>query len=327
MTRHFLLPLLLLAAASYAQPCSIASAPDGLEAYPAAGSGVLLRWNPVGGSQGVQVKAFSPSGTALTKRLVGVELDQYALLSGGLPAGDYRWQVRATCLASPPFALTPWSVADTFTVSGSAPSCPTVVTDVDGYTYATTVLAGQCWLAENLRVSRYRNGDSIPTGLGSTAWTGTTEGAMTIYNTSPSLGALLGRLYNGFAVTDPRGICPLGWRVPTDQEWTVMTAFLGGPDLAGGALKATGTIQDGTGVWEAPNTGATNSSGFSALPGGERSGISGGFNGKGLNAHWWTATLVPSGQLWDRVVVHDLDDVFAGTSNRNRGASVRCVKD
>ncbi|MBU6331934.1 MAG: hypothetical protein KGQ80_05920, partial [Bacteroidetes bacterium] len=143
------------------------------------------------------------------------------------------------------------------------------VSDVDNNTYATVQIGTQCWTQSNLKVTKYRNGDIIPTGLSNAQWGSTTSGAYAIFNNDPVNDALYGKLYNWYAVTDSRGLCPTGWHVPTDGEWTTLTTFLGGESVAGGAMKSTAT-QPTPGGWNAPNTGATNSSGFTGLPGGYR---------------------------------------------------------
>jgi uncharacterized protein (TIGR02145 family) len=200
-----------------------------------------------------------------------------------------------------------------------------IVSDVDGNNYNTVQIGSQCWTQSNLKVSKYRNGDNILTGLNNSVWESTTVGAYAIYNNDPVNDGLYGKLYNHYAVMDSRGLCPTGWHVPTDGEWTTLETFLGGSSVAGGALKSTVT-QPTPGGWNSPNTGATNSSGFSAGPGGVR-GINFGFVNVGSYGNWWSSSL--SGLIaWYRAMDYDNSNVFRYNNGfRNNGYSVRCLKD
>jgi uncharacterized protein (TIGR02145 family) len=196
----------------------------------------------------------------------------------------------------------------------------------DGHTYALVAIGTQCWFAENLRSDNYLNGDAIPGNLSDAQWTSTTSGAQTVYGEGSSAVnagssdevanlATYGRLYNWYAVNDSRGLCPSGFHVPSDGEWTVLENALGGSAVAGTALKAASPAWDGT-----------NSSGFSALPGGYRNGIYGDFFNQGNVGYSWSSS--PSGaSAWAR-------DLYSGSSNVPRyyinprhGFSVRCVRD
>lgn len=139
------------------------------------------------------------------------------------------------------------------------------VKDIDNNSYNTVKIGNQCWMRENLKVSKYRNGEAIPTGLNNADWLNTRNGAYAIYDNSNVNDAIYGKLFNWYAVRDSRGFCPTGWHVPTGAEWTTLTNFLGGDGEAGRKMKSMGTT-----YWQSPNTGATNESGFSALPGGYR---------------------------------------------------------
>ena len=201
-----------------------------------------------------------------------------------------------------------------------------------GYDYATVLIGEQCWFAENLRSESYENGDAIPAGLSDSQWNNTSSGAVAVYgegnsdcyNYSPDGDACdeawslseYGRFYNWYAVDDARGLCPSGWHVPTDGEWTVLTDHLGGESVAGGQMKTTyGWIPGGNG---------TNSSGFSGLPGGYRSN-DGYFNLAGSYGYWWSSS--PFGSLaWYRVLGND-EDVFRNSNSLRYGFSVRCVRD
>jgi len=153
---------------------------------------------------------------------------------------------------------------------GDCPPCPTPtptptapVTDIDGNEYATIQIGTQVWMAENLRTTKYCNGDPIPNVTDSLQWVNLATGAWAHNNNYSQYENLYGKLYNWYAVDDSRNICPCNWHVPTDAEWTTLIDYLGGEGVAGGKMKSTGTQ-----YWLSPNTDATNESGFSGLPGG-----------------------------------------------------------
>jgi uncharacterized protein (TIGR02145 family) len=205
--------------------------------------------------------------------------------------------------------------------------CPGIstVTDIDGNVYQGIQIGTQCWTQSDLRVSKYRNGDNIPTGLSNSAWQNTTSGAYAIYNNDPVNDGLYGKLYNHYAVTDSRGLCPTGWHVPTDGEWTTLENHLGGAGVAGGALKSTAT-QPTPGGWSPPNTGATNSSAFTALPGGLRSNH-GGFNFMTNYGYWWSSSVFSGSFAWSRYLYSDVIFVSRYDYFRSYGFSVRCCRD
>jgi uncharacterized protein (TIGR02145 family) len=148
----------------------------------------------------------------------------------------------------------------------------------------SVVIGDQTWSVYNLDVTTYRNGDPIPEVTNSTAWSALTSGAWCWYNNDSNTGI---KLYNWYAVNDPRGLAPWGWRLPTGAEWTTLSSFLGGDSVSGGKLKEIGTTN-----WNAPNTGATNQSGFTALPDGQRSNT-GTFSLKGQQGIFWTTDADP----------------------------------
>jgi uncharacterized protein (TIGR02145 family) len=189
------------------------------------------------------------------------------------------------------------------------------------------VIGLQTWSEKNLDVRTYRNGDSIPQVSDATEWLNATTGAWCWYNNdSATYGAIYGRLYNWYAVNDPRGLAPNGWHVATDAEWTTLTGFLGGESVSGGKLKSAGTQ-----YWLSPNTGATNSTGFSALPGGTRNGrfSSGSSQSVGRFGYWWTATGSDAANewIWMRSMRYDQGNVYSSVSDKNTGHSVRLVRD
>ena len=199
-------------------------------------------------------------------------------------------------------------------------NCGLATTDVDINTYNTVQIGQQCWMKENLKTSRYRNGDLIPVVVYS-AWGVLTTGGRDWYSgDSTAYEYPYGNLYNWYAVGDSRGLCPTGWHVPTDAEWTILTTNLGGESVAGGRLKSTSSF-----YWGSTNTEADNLTGFSALPGGERS--TGGSNvNKGSNAAFWSATDYGS-NAWFRYLRFGDGMMTRGGYGKTYGASVRCLKD
>ena len=178
-------------------------------------------------------------------------------------------------------------------------------------------------MTKNLNVSRYRNGDIIPQVQNAAQWAITNYGAWCYYQNNSANGPVYGKLYNLGAVMDPRGLAPQGWHVATNDDWVNAFLNLGGlsgANAAGGAMKATT-------LWDNPNTNATNSSGFTALPGGSREGNEGAFLGIGQEATWWTSTYVTgTGDAWNYKLFYNMSDVGGGASYAQFGYSVRCVK-
>ncbi len=180
-------------------------------------------------------------------------------------------------------------------------------------------IGNQVWMAENLNVAHYRNGDPIPTGLSNAQWESTTKGAYAIYNDDPANESIYGKLYNWYAVSDPRGLCPTGWHVPIDTEWSTLETYLGGSNVSGGKLKSTSG-------WKTPNTGATNSCGFNALPGGYRD-YSGKYLTIGCEGNWWSSTWDEFIYAWSSRLYHDGSSSLRDSRKMENGFSVRCVRD
>ena len=206
------------------------------------------------------------------------------------------------------------------TLSSNVPDSNLI--DIDGNVYSTSTYCGeQTWMKSNLNVSRYRNGDIIPQVTDSSQWKNLTTGAWCYYNNDPANGAIYGKLYNWYAINDPRKLAPIGYHIPTDGEWSSLTTCLGGNVVAGGALKEAGTSH-----WISPNTIATNTSGFTSLPGGLRSYL-GGFNSINMYGYWWSATLNGTTWAWTEVMKYNSGESNKGAMDRKSGAAVRCVKD
>lgn len=196
------------------------------------------------------------------------------------------------------------------------------VTDVDINSYNSVKIGNQIWMAENLKVSHYRNGDPIPNVTDGTVLFNLTTGACCDFNNTPSNSIIYGKLYNWYTVNDSRNIAPTGWHVPSDAEWTILSHYLGGHN-AGGKLKETGTNH-----WKSPNTGATNESGFTALPDDYR-GDGGMFyiNDFGSNGNWWSSTKDDTYGAWSRGVDYNSADMNFGHFYEASGYSVRCLRD
>ncbi len=194
--------------------------------------------------------------------------------------------------------------------------------DIDGNVYHTVKIGTQIWMVENLNVTKYRNGDPIPNVTDGTQWKNSSTGAYCNYDNNAFSAEIYGRIYNWHSVNDSRKIAPEGWHVASDTEWTTLTSFLGGENVAGGKLK-----EAGLGLWQSPNEGATNESGFTALPGGTRY-FDGAFdNQNGLLGYWWTSTQIDGTASWYRYLPWNDGNVHRFGHLFNSGFSVRCVKD
>ena len=223
-----------------------------------------------------------------------------------------------------------------------------IITDIDGNTYKTIKIGEQWWMAENLRVSRYRNGDAIPTNLNDDEWQNTTYGAYAIYphgnvdgiNSDAEMVDAYGKLYNWYSVIDPRELCPEGWRVPSENDWQKLeihlgmsevdavhrTGYRGQSNNVGGKLKSTLIEPELHPRWKAPNYGATNGSNFSGLPSGHRA-HNGIFYLVGDYNTWWSITEYNTGNSWTRRLSYSDNGVRRYFAIKNQGCSVRCVKD
>ncbi|MDP4210792.1 MAG: fibrobacter succinogenes major paralogous domain-containing protein [Bacteroidota bacterium] len=198
------------------------------------------------------------------------------------------------------------------------------MTDQEGNVYKTISIGTQTWMAENLRTKHFRNGDFIQNVTDDATWGKLTTGAYCNYKNTNNADTInrLGRLYNWFAVTDSRNIAPLGWHVPSDSEWTTLINFVGGENQAGGEMKEMGTIH-----WLSPNTGATNSTGFTAISGGLRFSFFGSFTDIGWWANFWTSTSFDDFHALDRGISNMLEKSTHGIDDKTYGLSVRLIKD
>jgi uncharacterized protein (TIGR02145 family) len=224
------------------------------------------------------------------------------------------------------------SGTNTFTLN-TTPNCsfnittiPLTVTDIDGNNYQTTQICNQIWTQSNLNVSKYRNGDVIPQITDATQWANATTGAWCYYANNTANGIVYGKMYNWFAVNDSRGLAPIGWHIPSNIEWTTLTDCLGGTfidaftiGVAGGKMKEVGTTH-----WSPPNLGATNSSGFTGLPGGQRN-YFGNFETFQIGS-WWSSSEFGNFAA-HRSVFYDTTTVVKSSLGKLTGLYIRCVKD
>ena len=200
------------------------------------------------------------------------------------------------------------------------------ITTKNEITFNSVIIGNQDWQAKNLDVDRFRNGDEIPQVRSAAEWEQAgKEGlpAWCYFENDDENGKIYGKLYNWYAVNDSRGLAPEGWHIPTDEEWTILTDYLGGEEVAGGKMKITGTT-----YWESPNEEATNESGFSVLPGGCR-GSDGSFYYIRDLAFLWNATEIdhPYNFAWGRSLFFKYGNVLRNNDDKSFGASVRCLRD
>jgi uncharacterized protein (TIGR02145 family) len=196
------------------------------------------------------------------------------------------------------------------------------ITDYDGNVYDTVKIGNQVWMKQNLKTTHYNNGVPIPNVADSSVWVGLHTGARCYYNNdSAAYDTVYGALYNWYVIADTGKVCPLGWHVSTNADWLATEAFLGGAGVAGGKMKEAGTLH-----WNAPNTAATNSSGFTALPGGALSNT-GGFQYINEIGFWWTSTSYSASQVWGLYMWNQSPGVEHDPVFKNYGVSIRCVKD
>jgi uncharacterized protein (TIGR02145 family) len=196
------------------------------------------------------------------------------------------------------------------------------VTDIDGNTYQTVQIGNQIWMKENLRTTKYTNGDFINNITGGNQWSNSTSGAWSLYSNDNQYSIPYGNLYNWYSVADQRNICPIGWHVPTNFEWTTLTNYLGGQGVAGGKMKSLGAN-----YWTSPNSEATNQSGFSAIAAGFRSNNLGEFVYMADYASFWTSTEYNSDWAWYRALTYSGGGVTAYEYPKAVGMSIRCIKD
>ena len=284
----------------------------------------------IGGSEKVRITSDGRIGLGTTTPANTALLDIASNTKGFLP--PRMASVQRTAISSPATGLlvyqldapagyyyytgTHWVGLITGTGAGATSTC----IDYDGNAYPTFTIGTQVWMAENLRVTHYRNGDVIPNVTEDMAWEELTTGAYCWYNNDLATNGKYGALYNWHALDDSRGLCPVGWKEPTDEEWTTLITYLAGESFAGGRMKSLSAL------WTSPNTDATNSSGYSGLPAGYRH-YTGYYHFVGDRGFWWTKTEGTFGRSWFRSLVYYSQEVIHDYDYMSYGYSVRCLRD
>jgi len=203
-------------------------------------------------------------------------------------------------------------------VENLMPNSSNNITDKDRNSYNIVKIGNQFWMAENLKTTKFNDGTAIPLVSYYKAWSNLLSPGYCWYNDDPGSNKTnYGALYNGYTVSTGK-LCPTGWHVPSDVEWTILTTFLGGETLAGGKLKEINN-------WMSPNTGATNETGFKALPGGSR-GTLGSFMDERLRGHWWSSTEYDKTNIMNNTMAYSSSQVTGSSDNKKSGLAVRCIK-
>mgnify|MGYP000176795702 CR=1 FL=1 len=201
------------------------------------------------------------------------------------------------------------------------------VVDIDGNVYQTIQIGDQIWMAENLKVTHYNDGTEIPTGYSNDDWANLSTDAYAVYDDNESNADTYGYMYNWYAV-ETDNLAPEGWHVPTDEEWTALSDYLGGSSVAGGKMKecTPGSCPESE-YWNSPNTGATNESGFTGLPAGYREQSDGTCYNMGSIGYFWSSSENYSTTAWNRPLNYHSSSVHRYNFNKRNGFSVRCLGD
>ncbi len=197
------------------------------------------------------------------------------------------------------------------------------VTDIDGNVYKTITIGTQTWMAENLRSTKYNDGTTIQKITSNTDWKNLSTAAYCTYNNTTRVDSIsvYGCLYNWYAVNTGK-LSPSGWHIPSKAEWQTLIDYLGGLDIAGGKMKEISLLH-----WSSPNTSATNESGFTGLPAGERYGDVGTFVHLNYNACYWSTTAEGVATAWGRNLSNIAGSSLQDGDSQNNGWSIRCIKD
>ena len=212
------------------------------------------------------------------------------------------------------------ATADDGSCATLASSCASPT--MDGHTYSVVEIGDQCWFAENLRTTVYADDSAIPEVTDHGAWTGLSTGARCDYDNDVTNVATYGRLYNWYAATDAAGLCPSGWHVPTDGEWTELENYISSQGFSG----TEGVALKSTSGWNSGGNG-TDDFGFSALPGGYRYFNNGSnYFFAGDYGFWWSSSALPGGNAWSRYLSSSNPDIYRGYDDARSGFSVRCLR-
>lgn len=198
------------------------------------------------------------------------------------------------------------------------PSVQTIK-DIEGNVYKTISIGSQVWMAENLKTSKFRDGESIPNAPDNAQWHNYSTAAFCYYNNEASHQNTYGKLYNWYAANDTR-LCPAGYRVSTNADWEQLISFIGGGAMAGAKLKESGTSH-----WLS-NPGSTNETGFTALPGGYRQ-ADGVFDLMGNVGQWWTSTEQSGNYSWSKAIFGSESLIYSSAEEKKAGYAVRCIKE
>lgn len=215
-------------------------------------------------------------------------------------------------------------------------TCGTSTVTYDGVTYNTVQIGDQCWLKENLRTTKYNDGTSITNITNNSTWASTTSGAYCCYSNNTSNCTTYGALYNWYAVNTGK-LCPSGWHVPSDAEWTTLTNYLSANStywcgsnssyIAKSLASTTSWNSSTTTCAVGNNLSANNSTGFSALPGGSRYSSDGSFYDFGYDGYWWSSTEYDGSDAWLRNLWYNNANVNRYNDIKSYGFSVRCLRD
>jgi uncharacterized protein (TIGR02145 family) len=200
------------------------------------------------------------------------------------------------------------------------------VTDIDGNAYPTVINGTQEWMAANLAVTHFSNGDAIPEVTDNAQWAGASTPAWCYLDNNAGNNVVFGKLYNGPVSSDPRNVCPTGWHVPSNDDWQTLITTLGGASVAASAMRTTGTIQDGDGFWPYDNVISNNISGFSAQPGEFRN-TDGTFPDQVVGAIWWSNTPLTATTQYTVGVYSFSNTAFNQDLPLTNGLSIRCIRD
>jgi uncharacterized protein (TIGR02145 family) len=287
---------------------------------------------------GANGNVLTSNGTTWTSAAASVQVPSGSTIGDMMRWNGTSWVILAPGAAGSVLTMSSgnnpvpvWKTVPAFT-------CGAIIFDIDGNSYNTVLIGSQCWMKENLRVTGYNDGTAIPfdntggSGGISSTWQNLTTGAHTIYANDITNLTKYSYLYNWYAAkgiitgggSSTKNICPTGWHVPTDAEWTTLTTYIGGESVAAGKMKSIGTA-----YWSSQSAGTDNSSGFTARPGGYRN-----YEGSFLNirdsARFWSATEYDAYSAWLRTLLNYGDGVvrevnYFYTNNKTIGASVRCL--
>lgn len=260
-------------------------------------------------SRGICWSTSANPTTADSKTTDGTGAGAFTSLIDGLSANT-TYYIRAYAINSVGTAYGDQLILKTMTGT---------VTDIDGNIYQTVTIDNRIWMAENLKTTHYQNGNEILDVADDNTWNNLSTSARCTNPYINNYSGIYGLLYNWFAVSDNRNVCPAGWHVPSDDEWTALITYLGGGNSAGGKLK-----EAGTGHWIFPNTDATNESGFTALPDGDRGPY--GFSSALDWGFWWSASEYDATTAWHIILFTYDATVNKPANNKKNGFSVRCIK-